>query len=162
MDDSELIVTPMIHGSTLEMHESSPTQHSDLAKDTTRLRLFQKAEVVLFRQRSLVCISLCLCVTLLHRAQCPGLPQFLHVLVSVELVLVVLVVRFPLWCWFLPLPFFLPFSRESTCILSSSALVPFPDDAVGFAESFERSNTTATGLHEELCCWHMDPTADCF
>ena len=24
-DDTELIVTPMIHGSTLEMHESSPT-----------------------------------------------------------------------------------------------------------------------------------------
>ena len=24
MDDTELIVTPMIHGSTLEMHESSP------------------------------------------------------------------------------------------------------------------------------------------
>ena len=29
-------------------------------------------------------------------------------------------------------------------------------------QSFERTNTTATGLHEELCCWHMYPTADCF
>ena len=63
-------------------------------------------------------------------AQCPGLPQFLHVSMSVELV------RFPLWCWFLPLPFLIPFLRESTCILSSSALVPFPDDALGFAPKF--------------------------
>ena len=36
----------------------------------------------------------------------------------------------------LPSPFLLPFLRESTCILSSSALVPFPDDAVGFAPKF--------------------------
>ena len=35
-------------------------------------------------------------------------------------------------------PFDLPFSRESTCILSSSALVPFPDDAVGFAPKFRQ------------------------
>ena len=33
---------------------------------------------------------------------------------SVELVLVVLVVRFPSWIWCLPLPFSLPFLREST------------------------------------------------
>ena len=43
-DDTELIVTPMIH--------------SDLAKDTTLLRLFQKAEVVLFQQRPRVCLPL--------------------------------------------------------------------------------------------------------
>ena len=38
-------------------------------------------------------------------AQCPVLPQFLHVLMSVELVLVVLVVRLPFWFGCLPLPF---------------------------------------------------------
>ena len=91
--------------------------------------------------------------------QCPGLPQFLHVLMSVELVLVV---RFPLWCWFLHLPFLLPFLRESTCILLSSAFVPFSDDEVGFAPNFRESITTATGLRDELCCWHMYPIADCF
>ena len=32
--------------------------------------------------------------------------------------------------------FLLPFLRESTCILSSSALVSFPDDTVGFAPKF--------------------------
>ena len=37
---------------------------------------------------------------------------------------------------FLLLPFLLLFLKESTCILSSSALVPFPDDAVGFAPKF--------------------------
>ena len=41
---------PMIHGSTLE-------HHSDLADDTTRLSLFQKAEVVLFRQSPHFCFS---------------------------------------------------------------------------------------------------------
>ena len=29
-------------------------------------------------------------------------------------------------------------------------------------QSFERSNTTATGLRAEQCCWHMYPTAGCF
>ena len=33
-------------------------------------------------------------------------------------------------------PFSLPFLRESTCIQLSSALVTFPDDAVGFAPKF--------------------------
>ena len=69
-------------------------------------------------------------------AQCPVLPQFLHVFMSVELVLVVLVGRFPFWLWGLPLPFPLPFLRESTCIRSSSALVTLPADTVGFAPKF--------------------------
>ena len=34
------------------------------------------------------------------------------------------------------LPFTLPFLRESTCIRSSSALVAFPTDTVGFAPKF--------------------------
>ena len=36
----------------------------------------------------------------------------------------------------LPLPFTLPFLRDSACIRSSSALVPFPADTVGFAPNF--------------------------
>ena len=84
-DDTELIVTPMIHGSTLEMHESSP-----------------KAEVVLFRQHPRVCLSLYLCFysylcqyfcrwncrTLLHRDSSPAvfrpLSRFATVLARVD------------------------------------------------------------------------------
>ena len=40
------------------------------------------------------------------------------------------------WLRCLPLPFPLPFLRESTCIRSSSALAPFPADTVGFAPKF--------------------------
>ena len=87
-------------------------------KDRTmrlRLKLSQKADSI--PQRPRVCLSLCLscdCDPLPFRglllleglsrapppslqlsfAQCPVLPQFLHVLMSVHLVLVVLVVRF--------------------------------------------------------------------
>ena len=91
-------------------------QHSDLENDTARLKLFQKAGSFLQRRR--VCFYLCLscgsclsafccwywrnCRTLLHLGLqqsftwCPVLPQFLHMLISAELVLIVLVVRFPL------------------------------------------------------------------
>ena len=119
-DDTELSVTPMIHGST-KMHESSPptTLRSCVRYDT----VFLKAELSNSRPPGYQQSS----------ARCPSTPHFLHVLMSVELVLVV---RFPLRGWFLHLPFLLPYVRESTCILSSSALVPFPDDAVGFAPKF--------------------------
>ena len=38
-----------------------------------------------------------------------------------------------------------------TCALSLDSL-----------QNFDRNNTTATKLHEELCCWHMYTTANCF
>ena len=61
--------------------------------------------------------------------QCPVLPKCLQVLTSVLFVLLVRV-HFCFWCVFLCLSF-LPFLRESTCILlSSSAPVPFPADVV--------------------------------
>ena len=74
---------------------------------------------------------------------------------SVELVYVVLVVRFPLWCWFLPLPFLLSFLRESTCICHHLHSFHFQMTRSDSLQSFERSNTTATRLLEERHCWDM-------
>ena len=130
--------------------------YSVFVKETTRLRLFHKADS--FPQHPRVCFSLCRscdsclsaccccdwwnCHTLLLRVSSSPSPnvqfsqQFLHVLMSVELVLVVLVVRIPFWFWCLPFPVPLPFFRESAGIRSSSALVPFPADMVGFAPKF--------------------------
>ena len=83
--------------------------YSVFVKDTTRLKLFQKADsfphAFAFPSGVLpFCVLLLLPVELSYApppglqqsfAQCPLLPQFWHVLMSVELMLVVLVVRFP-------------------------------------------------------------------
>ena len=65
--DTELIVTPMIHGSTFELHESSPSVLV-FVKDTTRLKLLQKADS--FPQRPRVCFSLCLSCDSCLSARC--------------------------------------------------------------------------------------------
>ena len=64
--------------------------------------------------------------------QCPSPPQFLQVLRSV---LLVLLVRVPVWFWCLLLPFSLFFFRESR-LAASSAPVPVPADTVGNAPKF--------------------------
>ena len=136
----------MTHGSTLEMHESSPTTLGSCeAYDTVG-------------SCSVATTSTCLpllfaCVFTLVTRSSNGIPaifrpmsRFATVLARVDVcrARVGRVVRFPLWCWFLPLPFFLPFLRESTCILSSSALVPL--------QSFERkkNNNEDSGREETV------------
>ena len=122
-------------------------QHSDLVKDTTRLRLSQKAEVALFSTTLCLYVYSCLPVFLqveLSYAFSTGIPAVFRPMSRSATVLArVDVCRARVWsCDSLSgVGFYLcPFSylslRESTCILSSSALIPFPDDAVGFAPKF--------------------------
>ena len=56
--------------------------------------------------------------------------QLLHVLSSG------LSAQVSFWIWCSSLSFHLSFLRESTCIRTSSALVPFPADTIGFAPHF--------------------------
>ena len=129
-DDTELIVIPMIHGSTLGMHESSPTTFGVCEGYDTVEAVSEGWGCSVWTTSTCLPFPLPVCLLLplpvfvyvelsyapppgLQQsfAQCPVLPHFLHVLMSVELVLIVLVVRFLSGVGFkhLPLPFLLTF-----------------------------------------------------
>ena len=139
----------MIHGSAFELHESSPSVlgvcegYDTVEVVFRRLIRFHNAYVFAFTFAFLVVLAFLRVAVVtggvvVRSSTWPpaDFRPMSHVLMSVELVLVVLVVRFPFWMWCLPLPCTLPFTTESTCIWSSSALVPFPADTVGVAPKF--------------------------
>ena len=150
-----------VHGSTLERNESSPTTLG-CCKDTTQLKLFQKAGVVLFRQRPRVCLFLYLCFYLCFcqhfcRLNCHTLPtgipavfrsmpRFATVLASVD------VCKARVGRAISSLVLFFTFALSFTFLERESHLHSFHFQMTrsDSLQSFDRRNTTATGLHEEL------------
>ena len=119
-------------------------------KDTTRLRLFLKADSL--APRPTVCHCLCLwscpclcccccccvvCSSTLSPAIVHPMSRFTTVLSGVDVCVACVVCASSFLILGLPLPFPLPFLRESTCILlSPSAPVARPADTVGNAPKF--------------------------
>ena len=144
------------------------------AKDTTRLRRFQKADS--FPQRPRVCFSFglscgscrsacCCCYwwnsrTLLHLVSSilsPNVQFCLSSCTSSMSVELVLVVRFPFWIWCLS--FALPLAFLESRLASGHHLHSFHFQLTrsDSLQSFGKSNPIATKLLEERHCWRYVP-----
>ena len=162
--DTELIVTPMIHGSTFELHKSSPIVLSVCEGDGTvgccfrRLIRFHSVHVFAFTFAFLVDIAflrvpVITCGIVVHSSTWS--PAVFRPMSSSATVLArVVVCRARV-------------GRAARAISSPVLVLTFAFsrtflERVNFHPVIICTRSISRWLHEELCCWHMYPTADCF